>query len=153
MTRLTIAERKARTTRRIAVATFVAGAIVSVAANIVAAEPTWIGRAVSAWPALALLLSVHLFQHSQRSWVVKASIAVVAGVAGWASYWHMVEVATRAGESGITPYLLPLTVDAMMGIATVVMTTKPRPAVRRKPARRRTPKPIASVTPIRSTAR
>lgn len=138
MTKQTAAQRKAQTTRRTAVATFVAGALVSVAANIAAAEPTAVGRVVSAWPALALLLTVHLFQHAQRSLLVKLSVLTVAAVAAYISYFHMVTVATMAGESHIARYLLPLTVDAMMFVASVVATTKPAPVrrARKAPARR-----------------
>lgn len=140
MTRQTTATRKAQTTRRIATATFIAGAAVSVAANIVAAEPTVVGRIVSAWPAVALLLTVHLFQHATRSFPVKLSILAVAGVAAWASYWHMVEVATLAGENTLTAHLLPATVDAMMYVATVVATTKPKTTARRRTRRATTTK-------------
>lgn len=132
MTRQTTAQRQATTTRRIAVATFIAGATVSVAANVVAAEPTIVGRLVSAWPAIALLLTVHLFQHASRSFLVKLSVLTVAGVAAYVSYFHMVEVATMAGEGEVARYLMPLTVDAMMFVASVVATTKPKPAARRR---------------------
>lgn len=138
MTKQTAAQRKATTTRRTAVATFVAGALVSVAANIAAAEPTVVGRVVSAWPAVALLLTVHLFQHAQRSLLVKAAVLTVAAVAAYISYFHMVDVATMAGESLVARYLLPLTVDAMMFVASVVATTKPAPVrrTRKAPVRR-----------------
>ncbi len=131
MTRQTTAARKAQTTRRTAVATFITGALVSVAANIAAAEPTIVGRLVSAWPAIALLLTVHLFQHAQRSFLVKLSVLTVAAVAAYISYFHMVEVATMAGEGHVARYLLPLTVDAMMFVASVVATTKPKAPARR----------------------
>jgi hypothetical protein len=131
MTKQTAAQRKAQTTRHTAVATFIAGALVSVAANIAAAEPTIVGRLVSAWPAIALLLTVHLFQHAQRSFLVKLSVLTVAAVAAYVSYFHMVEVATMAGETHVARYLLPLTVDAMMFVASVVATTKPKAPARR----------------------
>lgn len=146
MARMTITQRKAQTVKRTATATFVLGAIASVAANVVAAEPTAVGRIVSAWPALALLLTVHLFQHAQRSFWVKLAVLSVAGVAAWISYWHMVHVATMAGEGIVSAHLMPITVDAMMAVATVVLTTKPKPVRRRKPARR------ASVTPLKRVA-
>lgn len=146
MARMTIAEKKARTTKRIAASAFGLGALASVAANVVAAEPTIVGRVVSAWPAVALLLTVHLFQHAQRSFAVKVSVLSVAGVAAWISYWHMVEVATMAGEGMVSAHLLPATVDAMMFVASVVLTTKPKP-VRKRPAVNR-----ASVTKLRSVA-
>lgn len=146
MARMTIAQRKAQAVKRTATATFVLGAIASVAANVVAAQPTIVGRVVSAWPALALLLTVHLFQHAQRSFTVKLAVLSVAGVAAWISYWHMVHVATMAGEGIVSAHLMPVTVDAMMAVATVVLTTRPKPVRRRKPARK------ASVTPLRRVA-
>jgi apolipoprotein N-acyltransferase len=148
MARMTIADRKARNTRYIAAGAFTLGAVASVAANVVAAEPTVIGRAVSAWPAIALLFTVHLFQHANRSVWVKGMVAIVAGVAAWISYWHMVTVATMAGEGAVSAHLLPFTVDAMMAVATVVLTTKPKPA--RRPAKR--PARKATVTPLRNVS-
>jgi hypothetical protein len=90
-----------------------------------------------------LLLTVHLFQHAPRTWWVKASVAIVAGVAAYISYFHMVEVATLAGENIVSAHLMPLTVDAMMAVASVVMTHKPKPPRRKSIARK------ASVTPLR----
>lgn len=140
MTRQTTATRKAQTTRRLAVATFIAGAVVSVAANVIAADPTPIARVVSAWPAVALLLTVHLFQHAQRSFLVKLSVLTVAAIAAYISYFHMVDVATMAGEGQVARYLLPLTVDAMMFVASVVATTKPKTTTRRRTRRATTAK-------------
>lgn len=145
MTKQTAAQRKATTTRRLAVATFIAGAVVSVAANIIAAEPTVIARAVSAWPAIALLLTVHLFQHAQRSFLVKLSVLTVAAVAAYISYFHMVDVATMAGEGQVARYLLPLTVDAMMFVASVVATTKPK-----APARRTRKAPVRQLRSVKA---
>lgn len=133
----TIAQRKAETTRNIAIAAFAFGAVASVAANVAASEPTVYGKVVGAWPAIALLLTVHLFQHAQRSLWVKLSVLTVAGIAAYVSYWHMVEVCQRAGESMIASYLIPFTVDLMMYVATVVMTTKPKPV--RRPAAKKAP--------------
>lgn len=135
MTATEKAAKAAQNLRRLAAGTFALGALASVGANIVAAEPTIIGRVVSSWPAVALLLTVHLFQHAPRVWWVKAMVAIVAGVAAWISYWHMVDVATLAGEGVVSAHLLPFTVDAMMAVASVVMTYRPKPATR-KPVRR-----------------
>jgi hypothetical protein len=134
MTATEKAERAAWPLRRLAAGTFALGALASVGANIVAAEPTLIGHMVSSWPAVALLLTVHLFQHAPRVWWVKVMVAVVAGVAAWISYWHMVDVATLAGEGIVSAHLLPFTVDAMMAVASVVMTYKPKPV--RRPTRK-----------------
>lgn len=122
--------------RRFAVAAFATGALVSVAANIVSAEPTVVGRVVSGWPAAALIMTVHLFQHCPRSFPIKLSILAVAAVAAWTSYWHMVEVATVAGETPVTAHLLPITVDAMMYVASMVMIHKVKPATRKTTSRK-----------------
>lgn len=143
MTAAAKAERAARMTKGIAGGAFVLGALASVAANVVAAAGGGaIGAVVSAWPALALLLTVHLFQHAPRVWWVKLMVAAVAGTAAWISYWHMVEVAIRGGEGTVSAHLLPITVDAMMAVATVVLTHRPKPA--RRPAVRKAPAKAAA---------
>lgn len=152
MARTTAAQRQTQMTRRIAIGTFIAGAVVSVAANIAASDPTVTAKIVGGWPAVALLLTVHLFQHAQRSFLVKLAILAVAGIAAWASYWHMVEVATTAGETTLTARLLPVTVDAMMYVATVVLTTKPKTAAARRRTASRSRKTTGNVTPIRRAA-
>lgn len=140
--KLTAAQRKTRTTQRYAVAAFLAGAAVSIAANVIAAEPTALGRAVAVWPALALLVTVHLYQHvpvRRRDWVGfahKAAVLAVIGIAAWVSYWHVHEVVLMAGESRATAYLFPATVDAMMAVASAVATRKPPAPARRAPVRR-----------------
>lgn len=143
MARMTTAQRAELTTKRTAQAVFILGAVASVGANIVAANPTVLAKVVSGWPALALLLTVHLFQHAPRTWLVKVSVGSVAAVAAWISYWHIVEVATMAGENPVSAHLLPVVIDAMMFVASVVMTRKPRPV--RRPIK----KAVAKVTPIR----
>ena len=50
-----------------------------------------------------------------------ASAAVVAGIAGYASYWHQVAVATRAGERAEIAHVIPLSVDGMLVVASIVM--------------------------------
>jgi hypothetical protein len=152
--KLTAAQRKARNTKRYAVAVFLTGAAVSVTANFIAAEPTALGRAVSVWPALALLVTVHLYQAvpvTRNGWLgaaYKLSVLAVIGVAAWVSYWHIVEVTLRAGESQLTAYIMPATIDAMMAIASAVATHKPKPAARRKPLAR---KASGTVRHLRST--
>lgn len=49
------------------------------------------------------------------------SAAVVAGIAAWSSYHHMVEVALRVGERPDVAYVLPLSVDGMLVVASVAM--------------------------------
>ena len=153
MSRMTKAELAARNTKRWAVTAFLAGAGVSIACNFIAADPTILGRAVAVWPALAFLISAHLYQHVPvaKGWLDltrKLSILAIMGVAGWVSYWHIVEVVIRAGESSVTAHIMPATIDAMMLIASAVYTAKPKPAARRAPAK----KSVAKVTPLRKVS-
>jgi hypothetical protein len=48
-----------------------------------------------------------------------AATAVIAGIAAWVSYWHMAGVAAEYGETGAAPYLLPLSVDGLIVVASV----------------------------------
>jgi hypothetical protein len=145
MAKLTAAQRKTRNTKIYAATAFLAGASVSIAANVIAAEPTALGRAVAVWPALALLVTVHLYQHvpvRRNDWMGfahKTGVLGVVAVAGWVSYWHIVEVALRAGETTVTAHILPVTIDVMMAIATAVATHKPKtPVARRRTAAKAT---------------
>jgi hypothetical protein len=49
------------------------------------------------------------------------SAAAVAGIAGYASYWHQVHVALMAGERDELAHLLPLSVDGLLVVASVAM--------------------------------
>lgn len=49
------------------------------------------------------------------------SAALVAGIAAWSSYRHMVHIALSVGEGPEIAYLLPLSVDGMMVVASVAM--------------------------------
>jgi hypothetical protein len=49
------------------------------------------------------------------------SAAIVAGIAGYVSYWHQVEVARLAGERTEIAHLLPLSVDGLLVVASVAM--------------------------------
>lgn len=100
------------------------GVAASVAANVLHAEPTLVGRAIGAWSPLALLLTVELISRipvSSRALAVlrMGSTAVIAGIAAWVSYWHMVSVASRHGESVTSAHLLPLSVDGLVIVASV----------------------------------
>jgi len=44
---------------------------------------------------------------------------VIAGIAAYVSYWHMVGVVDRYGETGSSPYLIPVTVDGLIVVASV----------------------------------
>lgn len=105
-------------------ATLALGVVASGAANILHAQPDPISRAISAWPPLALLFAVELISRVpvHRRWmaVIRLSAAsLLAGIAGWVSYWHMAAVAATYGETGSAAYLLPLTVDGLVVVASI----------------------------------
>jgi hypothetical protein len=98
----------------------------SVTANILHAQPNPISQAIAAWPPLALLLTVELISRvpvDRRSLAFArlAATATIAGIAAWVSYWHMAGVASRYGETGASPYLLPLSVDGLIIVASVCL--------------------------------
>jgi hypothetical protein len=100
------------------------GIAASVAANILHAEPNLISRTISAWPPLALLLTVELVSRIPVTRPLLAVVrigatATIAGIAAWVSYWHMVGVVGRYGETGESPYLIPITVDGLIVVASV----------------------------------
>jgi len=100
------------------------GVAASVAANILHANPNPISQTIAAWPSLSFLLTVELVSRIPVTRRLRAAVritatAMVAGIAGWVSYWHMVDVAGRFGETGTSPYLLPLTVDGLIVVASV----------------------------------
>ncbi len=105
-------------------ATLSLGVAASVAANILHAEPNPISQVIAAWPPLALLLTVELISrvpvHRRSLAAVRlGATTAIAGIAAWVSYWHMAGVAARYGETGASPYLLPLSVDGLVIVASV----------------------------------
>ncbi|AGL21472.1 DUF2637 domain-containing protein [Actinoplanes sp. N902-109] len=102
------------------------GVATSVTANVLHALPNLISQAIAAWPPLALLLTVELISripvHERSLSVVRlAATASIAGIAAWVSYWHMAGVAARYGEIGAAPYLIPLSVDGLVVVASVCL--------------------------------
>lgn len=102
------------------------GVATSVAANILHARQNPISQAIAAWPPLALLLTVELISripvHRRSLSAVRlAATASIAGIAAWVSYWHMAGVAARYGEVGAAPYLMPLSVDGLVVVASVCL--------------------------------
>ncbi len=107
-------------------ATLALGVAASVTANILHAQPHPISQAIAAWPPLALLLTIELISrvpvHHRGLAVARlAATTIIAGIAAWVSYWHMVGVAARYGETGASPYLLPLSVDGLIIVASVCL--------------------------------
>jgi hypothetical protein len=135
------------------------GVAASVAANVLHAQPNIISQTISAWPPLALLITVELTSRIPMHRPLLAAVRVVstatiAGIAAWVSYWHMRDVAARFGESGASAYLLPISVDGLIVVASVSlvelagrirMLTHPEPAVAPAPAAPPAPLPAPPV--------
>ncbi len=106
--------------------TLVLGVAASVTANVLHARDNPISQAIAAWPPLALLLTVELISrvpiHTKALAFVRLfATAVIAGIAAWVSYWHMAAVAARYGETSASPYLLPLSVDGLIVVASICL--------------------------------
>jgi hypothetical protein len=100
------------------------GVAASVAANVLHAQPNPISQTISAWPPLALLLTVELTSRIPMHKPLLAALRVlstiaIAGIAAWVSYWHMQDVAVRYGETQVSAYLLPISVDGLIVVASV----------------------------------
>jgi hypothetical protein len=54
-------------------------------------------------------------------WVRNGSAGIVAGIAGWASYWHQVHVAQLAGERDELAHVIPFSVDGVLVVASIAM--------------------------------
>jgi hypothetical protein len=107
-------------------AVFALGIAASLAGNVLHAEDNPISQAISAWSPLALLLTVELIsripaRRGVMSIVRLGAAAVIAGIAAWVSYWHMVGVATHYGETGSSAYLLPFSVDGLIVVASICL--------------------------------
>lgn len=98
--------------------------IVSMAANILAAEPDPVARSIAAWSPLALYTAIEVMTRvpvrnrllGGIRIVATVAIAVIAGVT---SYLHMVGVGQRYGESWQVVYLLPISVDGLVTVLTL----------------------------------
>jgi hypothetical protein len=128
MTKLTPAARKARLSLITARSAFGVGVAVSLAANVYASDHTPIGVAVGLWTPLAFLISMALIENVQAKGTAGkirlVAIAFLALIAGWTSYWHLVEVALAGGADALTAHMLPLTVDVMMALAGPAMKAR-----------------------------
>ncbi|MDG4809954.1 DUF2637 domain-containing protein [Micromonospora sp. WMMD1120] len=102
------------------------GVAASIAGNVLHARDELISQVISAWSPLALLLTVELISRvpvHRRTLAVGRWIAtaLIAGIAAWVSYWHMAAVASRYGETGGAQYLLPLSVDGLVVVASICL--------------------------------
>ncbi|WP_420118265.1 DUF2637 domain-containing protein [Micromonospora sp.] len=103
---------------------FALGIAASLAGNVLHAADNGISQAISAWSPVALLLAVELIsripaRRGALSAVRLGATAVIAGIAAWVSYWHMVGVAVRYGEADSSAYLLPFSVDGLIVVASI----------------------------------
>jgi hypothetical protein len=102
------------------------GVCASVAANVLHAAHHPVAQAIAAWPPVALLLTVDLVsrvpvRRRLLSAVRVAATAVICAIAAYVSYGHMAAVAARYGESGPAAYLLPVSVDGLIVVASVCL--------------------------------
>lgn len=107
-------------------ATLLLGVVASVAANILHADPNPVSQTIAAWPPLALLLTVELISrvpvhHRTLTRVRLVATTAIASIAAWVSFWHMAGVAARYGETGAAPYLIPLSVDGLIVVASICL--------------------------------
>ncbi len=113
-------------TRRRVHAALAAALLASVAANVLAAEPTITARAVAAWPPVALMLVVDVLGRAPTAtgWTGRVAVAaagLVAFVAGLASFSHVRAVALNVGESELVAWVLPLSVDGLAVVCSVAL--------------------------------
>jgi hypothetical protein len=106
--------------------TLLLGVLASVAANVLHAQPNLVAQAIAAWPPVALFLAVeHIARVPvHRRWLAAVRLVaagVIAGIAAYVSYVHMVAVAVRFGETGAAPWLLPVSVDGLIVVASVCL--------------------------------
>ncbi|MDI5939684.1 MULTISPECIES: DUF2637 domain-containing protein [unclassified Micromonospora] len=130
-------------------ATLALGVAASVTANILHAQPNPISQAIAAWPPMALLITVELVTrvpvHRRSLGVIRvAAASAIAAIAAWISYHHMVGVVARYGETGTVPYLLPLSVDGLIIVASVSLVELA--------ARRREAEPQPHTVPAEASA-
>jgi hypothetical protein len=143
-------------------ATLTLGVAASVLANILHAEPNPISQSIAAWPPLALLLTVELISrvpvlHRSLALARLAATATIASIAAWVSYWHMAGVAAKYGETGASPYLLPLSVDGLIVVASICLVElagriRTVEAEAAQPAAAPMPAPMPAPAPARVSA-
>lgn len=139
MTKLTAAQRKARNTKLTATTTFYATGAATVAANMYASEHNFLGFTTGFWTPVALFLALDMAERvpmKGRSGILrKVGVGVIALIAAWVSYWHLVHIFRSGGADPIAAHAMPLTVDILMVFARSAMTHKTLPACSaRRPA-------------------
>ncbi len=133
------AARTSGTGRLVPWVAFITGAAVSIGANVLHATSG--GAAVdagqivaAAWAPIALLLVAEMVTRTRQNgawWIVALrwlGTAVVAAVAAIVSYGHMRDLLLSYGESALVAYLLPLSVDGLILVASIALAPVPAPA-------------------------
>jgi hypothetical protein len=140
--RMTAAQRKAHHLRVTAGSTFYVAALVTVSANMYASQHTPVGLIIGVWTPLAFFLSLELMERMPRKGasakIRMICIGILALIAGWESYWHLVHVLTEGGAGQVGRYAMPLTVDILMVISRMAMNQRAAsttPSVRRTAAK------------------
>lgn len=130
----TAAQRKARRARIVARVAFGLGLVVSLVANVAASEHSAAGIVTGIWAPVALLLGLTLLEMGAiKGRIYQYAVGALAAVAGWSSYWHLVEVMDMAGvHDPITKYGMPLTVDVLMALASPAMKARAATTARRR---------------------
>ncbi|MDP9796939.1 hypothetical protein J2S43_005451 [Catenuloplanes nepalensis] len=107
-------------------ATLLLGVAASVVANVLHAVDNPISQTIAAWPPFALLLTVELISRvpvhrKSLAFIRMLATTAIAGIAAWISYWHMAGVAAKYGETGASAYLLPISVDGLIVVASICL--------------------------------
>lgn len=109
------------TVRRGAQTALIGGLAVSLGANVLAAETPGVGWVAAGLPSVVLAVCAELMIKAPvsgaLSWLRWTVTVAIGAIAGWVSYWHMVEVTLAAGERVEAAHLLPLTGDGMVVVA------------------------------------
>jgi Protein of unknown function (DUF2637) len=100
------------------------GVAASVCANVLHARHNLIAQTIAAWPPLVLMLTVELISRVPVYRRVLAALRIlatagIASIAAYVSYFHMAAVASKYGEHQPNPYLLPISVDGLIVVASV----------------------------------
>lgn len=131
MAELSTIEDRNRLRRRVQAALIVALAA-SVAANVLAAEPTPVARAVAAWPPIALLLTIDVLGRvpAPNGWTGRLATVATA----LASFAHVRAVALAVGESELVAWVLPLSVDGLAVVCSIALVELNKPHAPAAPA-------------------
>lgn len=151
---MTPAARKARNSAYIARAAFGAGLALSLGANVWASSGHGVIGVISGiWSPLALLVSLALIENVNRrtrSGLARVvGVGILAAIAAWVSYWHLVDFFLAGGIDEPGAHLMPLTVDVLMALASPSMKLRPQPA--QKPRTRA--KNVTPITRAKSTTK